>query len=353
MPASLGSVQTDGFLTSTSWGYRLVGRLEYNNAFLSGNVSPRLAWAHDVRGVGPTFNEGVKSVSVGAAWDYQRQWVVDLQYTAYMGGRTYCGTDVPPAGQVVPPGQSARLLFGRQPAQGPRLLLAQRELLVLMANRGSLAGAPVPAPKKHNRRKPNMFAISKKATALLAVGAAFAIPAAAEMSAADIAKLGTTLTPVGAEKAGNAAGTIPAWDGGITKPVAGFKVGGHYPDPYAADKPLFTIDGKNADQLQGPALRRPDGDAEEVPDLQDGRVPDAPQRLVPAVPSTTRPRIAPPRPSSLPAATASSAARAAFRSRSRRTATRPSGIRRCAIAATRSPCTTRRPRSRAPATTRW
>lgn len=95
-----------------------------------------------------------------------------------------------------------------------------------------------------------MFAISKKATALLAVGAAFAIPAVAEMSAADIAKLGTTLTPVGAERAGNAAGTIPAWDGGITKPVAGFKVGGHYPDPYAADKPLFTIDGKNADRYK-------------------------------------------------------------------------------------------------------
>ena len=89
-----------------------------------------------------------------------------------------------------------------------------------------------------------MFAISKKATALLAVGAAFALPAAAEMSAADIAKLGTTLTPVGAEKAGNAAGTIPAWDGGITKPVAGYKPGGQYPDPFPNDKPLFTIDGE-------------------------------------------------------------------------------------------------------------
>ena len=40
-----------------------------------------------------------------------------------------------------------------------------------------------------------MFANSKKATVLLAVGAAFAIPAIAEMSAADIVKLGTTLTP--------------------------------------------------------------------------------------------------------------------------------------------------------------
>jgi hypothetical protein len=106
-PVSLGSVQTDGFLTSNSWGYRIAGRLEYSNLLFGGNVAPRLAWAHDVHGVSPTFNEGVKSVSVGASWDYQRQWVVDLQYTAYTGGRTYCGTDVPPPGQSIPPGQSA------------------------------------------------------------------------------------------------------------------------------------------------------------------------------------------------------------------------------------------------------
>ena len=106
-PVSLGSIQTDGFMTSSSWGYRLVGRLEYNNAFLGGNLSPRMAWSHDVSGVGPTFNEDAKSMSVGVAWDYQRQWLVDVQYTGYFGGREYCGTDVPPAGQAVPPGQSA------------------------------------------------------------------------------------------------------------------------------------------------------------------------------------------------------------------------------------------------------
>jgi Protein of unknown function (DUF1329) len=77
---------------------------------------------------------------------------------------------------------------------------------------------------------------------LLALATALALPAAAELSAADLGKLGTTLTPIGAEKAGNAAGTIPAWDGGITKSIAGFKEGGNYPDPYSADKPLFTID---------------------------------------------------------------------------------------------------------------
>ncbi len=70
--------------------------------------------------------------------------------------------------------------------------------------------------------------------------------AAVPQSEAD--KLGTSLTPIGGEKAGNAAGTIPAWDGGNTKIPAGFVSGGHYPDPYADDKLLFTIDASNADK---------------------------------------------------------------------------------------------------------
>jgi hypothetical protein len=74
----------------------------------------------------------------------------------------------------------------------------------------------------------------------------------AELSAADLAKLGTTLTPMGAEKAANAAGTIPAWDGGITKVPAGLKVAatGNYPDPYPNDKPLFTISAGNMDKYK-------------------------------------------------------------------------------------------------------
>ncbi|MCO7010404.1 DUF1329 domain-containing protein, partial [Pseudomonas aeruginosa] len=37
----------------------------------------------------------------------------------------------------------------------------------------------------------------------------------AAVSADEAAKLGTSLTPLGAEKAGNADGSIPAWDGGL------------------------------------------------------------------------------------------------------------------------------------------
>ena len=109
------SVQTEGFLTSVSWGYRLLGRLEYSNALLGGNLSPRIAWSHDVRGVGPTFNQGIKSLSFGASWEYQRKWLVDAQYTGYMGGRTYCGTDVPPAGGAVALGQSASYCSNANP----------------------------------------------------------------------------------------------------------------------------------------------------------------------------------------------------------------------------------------------
>src|SRR5690349_7855193 len=69
--------------------------------------------------------------------------------------------------------------------------------------------------------------------------------AQAAVSAQEAAKLGTTLTPVGAEKAGNAAGTIPAWEGGIVRPPAGFRVGTFHLDPFAADKPLYSVTRAN------------------------------------------------------------------------------------------------------------
>jgi hypothetical protein len=81
---------------------------------------------------------------------------------------------------------------------------------------------------------------------LTALAAVFSTTALAAVTAPDPAKLGTSHTPVGAERAGNAAGTIPEWTGGLTEVHPDFKTGGHYPDPYADDKPLFTITGKNA-----------------------------------------------------------------------------------------------------------
>lgn len=75
------------------------------------------------------------------------------------------------------------------------------------------------------------------------------IPAArAAVSPEEAAKLKTTLTPMGAERGANPDGSIPAWDGGVTKPAAGWKPGEARPDPFAADKPLLSIDAKNMAQ---------------------------------------------------------------------------------------------------------
>jgi hypothetical protein len=91
---------------------------------------------------------------------------------------------------------------------------------------------------------------STKSLAAAVLGAAFALPCAAAVTAEEAAQLGKTLTPMGAERAGNAAGTIPSWEGGITRAPAGYKTGGHYADPFAADKLLFAITGADADKYK-------------------------------------------------------------------------------------------------------
>jgi hypothetical protein len=91
-----------------------------------------------------------------------------------------------------------------------------------------------------------------KRTLLAAAAACVTLPTWAAITAQEAARLGADLTPLGAEKAGNADGTIPEWTGGIKSPAdAGFpsyKTGEHHPDPFAQDKPLFTITASNMGQ---------------------------------------------------------------------------------------------------------
>ena len=65
-------------------------------------------------------------------------------------------------------------------------------------------------------------------------------------AASDVARLGRDLTPIGAEKAGNADGSIPAWNGGLTMNKNAFDLAKGYKDPYEADKPLLTITAANS-----------------------------------------------------------------------------------------------------------
>ena len=59
------------------------------------------------------------------------------------------------------------------------------------------------------------------------------------------AQPGRDLTPVGAERAGNAQGTIPPWTGGLKEPPAGWRPEMGYIDPFPGDEPLFKITREN------------------------------------------------------------------------------------------------------------
>ena len=80
--------------------------------------------------------------------------------------------------------------------------------------------------------------------ATIFVAGGVAAPAMAQ-TAAD---LGHSLTPMGAVKAGNADGTIPAWTGGLTTSSPGYVAGGVRKDPFAGEKPLLVINAQNVDR---------------------------------------------------------------------------------------------------------
>ena len=50
---------------------------------------------------------------------------------------------------------------------------------------------------------------------------------------------------MGAERAGNKDGTIPAWNGGDTTPAPGYRPGQIEPDPFSKDAKLFSITSAN------------------------------------------------------------------------------------------------------------
>ncbi|MDH4610698.1 DUF1302 domain-containing protein [Pseudomonas sp. BN102] len=82
-----------GFYTSSSWGYRARASLDYSNVIAGINLTPSVAWSHDVDGYGPNFNEGSKAISLGLNADYQNTYTASLSYTDFFGGHYNVTTD--------------------------------------------------------------------------------------------------------------------------------------------------------------------------------------------------------------------------------------------------------------------
>ena len=79
---------TDGYVTDSSWGYRMRAGLAYNDVFAGVNLTPSLAWSHDVDGYSPNsnFNEGSKALTVSLGAEYLNRYTGSLAYTTFSGG---------------------------------------------------------------------------------------------------------------------------------------------------------------------------------------------------------------------------------------------------------------------------
>ncbi len=86
--------ENDGFADEFSWGYRLITRLDYNNAFGTPvNLFPRIGFNHDVNGTTPgpggNFIEDRKQLTVGLDGTYLEKWGAGLSYTRFFGAGRY------------------------------------------------------------------------------------------------------------------------------------------------------------------------------------------------------------------------------------------------------------------------
>lgn len=83
----------DAFADDFSWGYQLVTRLDYSNVLFGMNMSPLIAFAHDVSGNTPrplgNFREGRKTLTVALQMTYLNDWQFEVRYTDYFGAGDY------------------------------------------------------------------------------------------------------------------------------------------------------------------------------------------------------------------------------------------------------------------------
>lgn len=90
--AGAEGVEENPFADAFSWGYRAVARFEFNDVFGGVNMSPKVAWQHDVNGTTPApinnFVEDRKAVGLGIKFDYLNRWSLDIDYNSYFGAGT-------------------------------------------------------------------------------------------------------------------------------------------------------------------------------------------------------------------------------------------------------------------------
>jgi hypothetical protein len=87
-PTNLGGPNDKGFVTSSSWGYRVRAAANYPNVFAGVELTPSVAWSHDVNGTSPTpsFSDGRKAFSLALGANYLTKYRGSIAYTWFTGG---------------------------------------------------------------------------------------------------------------------------------------------------------------------------------------------------------------------------------------------------------------------------
>lgn len=85
-----GAAGEEGYTTKFAWGYRVRASLAYKDVIAGINLTPTVAWSHDIEGNSPSpaqqFNEGSKSISIGLGADYMARYTANVSYTDFFGG---------------------------------------------------------------------------------------------------------------------------------------------------------------------------------------------------------------------------------------------------------------------------
>ena len=91
-PVACEGTETNPFADDFSWGYRIVSKWDYTDAFDGWNVSPRIVYSHDVSGTTPApisnFVEDRKAVTLAVGLDKQATWKWDIGYSAFFDAGT-------------------------------------------------------------------------------------------------------------------------------------------------------------------------------------------------------------------------------------------------------------------------
>lgn len=86
---AIAATPADAFADRFSWGYQFLGRLDYNNVFPGINLSPTIAFTHDVSGNTPlplgNYVKGRKSINLSVEFTYRNAWSLELRYVNFFG----------------------------------------------------------------------------------------------------------------------------------------------------------------------------------------------------------------------------------------------------------------------------